>query len=278
MKSVYDEFFYVPKEGKVREKVMLVRLTVSVILMIVCLAAMSISAYAYFACNVSSTYNVIQSTNFEAVVSIVSIVDDTDTPVTVITTDDRIHTAYLESGTTYTVTMRPTGTATTGFCVVSADGCDKVYHTQQLGMVGDRFVPEVSFTLKVSHSTKVGIFAHWGTSSFYDAYTNKGENDELYILDGETLELAITPATEPVTLPEDGDATTTTQPDATTATGAEDTTITGVGDTTTSAEDAATTAPSVTDPTESAVTAETVTGQTTTSAEETTDTTATETE
>ena len=245
MKSVYDEFFYVPKDGKVREKVFLARITVSVVLMLICLAAMSISAYAYFACNTSAMENIIQSTNFEATVSIVTVVDQNNQAVPVFKEDTHTQSALLTAGKAYTVTLRPVGTATTGFCVVSADGCEKVYHTQQLGVDGDEFRTELTFTVAVDQDTRLSIFAHWGTSSYYDAYTNKGQNGELYIVDGETLMLAVVPPQQPVTDEQPDGATSATTEESTTTAG-ETTAESTVAESTTAATTASTEDTSVT--------------------------------
>lgn len=70
MKELYNEFFHIPKHGKVREKVMLMRTAITVVIMIVCLAAMSITAYAYFSYNVTSGSNTIKAANFDALITI----------------------------------------------------------------------------------------------------------------------------------------------------------------------------------------------------------------
>ena len=54
MRKIYEEFFHVPKHGKIRENVILSRITLAVFIIVACLAAMSISAYAYFSHNVTS--------------------------------------------------------------------------------------------------------------------------------------------------------------------------------------------------------------------------------
>ena len=43
-RKLYKDFFYVPKYGKVREKVMIVQVAMSVSIIVMCLAAMSLSA------------------------------------------------------------------------------------------------------------------------------------------------------------------------------------------------------------------------------------------
>ena len=66
MKKLYNEFFYIPKYGKVKEKVMLMRTALTVVIMVVCLFAMSFTAYAYFSHNVTSGSNIIKAAYFDA--------------------------------------------------------------------------------------------------------------------------------------------------------------------------------------------------------------------
>ncbi len=65
MKKIYEEFFYVPKHGKVREKVMLTRIGTSIALILICMVAMSFSAYAYFTCNIASGVSTIHAARYE---------------------------------------------------------------------------------------------------------------------------------------------------------------------------------------------------------------------
>ncbi len=46
MNRLYRDFLYVPKHGRIREKVMLTRTVLTVVFMIVCLASLSLTAYA----------------------------------------------------------------------------------------------------------------------------------------------------------------------------------------------------------------------------------------
>lgn len=73
MRKFYRDFFYIPKYGKVQEKVMLTRVTMTVAIVIMCLAAMGFTAYAYFSCDVTSGFNTIQAANFAS--KIVQITD-----------------------------------------------------------------------------------------------------------------------------------------------------------------------------------------------------------
>lgn len=189
MKELYNEFFYVPKHGKIRDKVMLIRTAVTAIIMIVCLAAMSLTAYAYFSYNVTSGSNIIKAANFEANVSI--IITDSDNKDVDITKDGKLQTANLTAGT-YTVELtKGESTADTGFCIVTIG--DRTYHTAQIGEDVARNLTDasVTFTLKVAADTKITILSHWGTSSFY----GYKDLDNRFYIKAEGCEIDLTTAT-----------------------------------------------------------------------------------
>lgn len=186
MRKFYDEFFHISKNGKIREKVMLMRTAFTVVIMVICLFAMSFTAYAYFSHNVTSGSNVIKAANFKAEVSI-SINDPSGEAPELKEIDGKTHAADLKANTEYTMSLKPGGTAETGFCVITADGCEQTYHTQQLGVdlsVEGQRTPEVKFTIVVSEDTTVYVLSHWGTSSHYEAFANKDSAGELYITNG----------------------------------------------------------------------------------------------
>lgn len=202
MKELYNEFFYIPKHGKIREKVMLARVAAIIAIMIMCLAAMSLTAYAYFSYNVTSGSNIIKAANFETEVSIQ--ITDADgkavenNNITPITSDHKnFRIEGLEVGKWYNITIKPTdrSTAQTGFIIVSVDkGCNVTYHTQQLGVdenVEGGKTPEIRFKLMITDATNVILESHWGTSSHYDAYKNKGNNEELYITQDEKIKMIV---------------------------------------------------------------------------------------
>ena len=172
MRKLYNELFYIPKHAKVSEKNMLARITLSITVVVACLIAMSISAYAYFSCSVTSASNVIKSANFDATVSVVNEVG-AEIPLD---TENGLQKAILAEGT-YTVKLSKTDTSTaqTGFCIVTINGID--YHTQQLG--------SVEFILKVPDATELTLNCHWGTSSYY-GYDNADTNPN-YITDSNGL-------------------------------------------------------------------------------------------
>ena len=195
MKKLYTNFFYVPKFGKIRDEVMVARVIVMVVVVVSCLVAMGLTAYAYFSYNVTSASNVIKAANFETNVQI-QITDENGQRIEVITSNYKSHIAELKAGQTYYITLKPTerSTAKTGFVIVAAEGNENRYHTQQLGVDGDITRETISFYLVPSADTKISFFAYWGTSSYY-GHENDGE---LYIVQGETVAIAIGAASEPV--------------------------------------------------------------------------------
>lgn len=204
MRELYNEFFHISRHGKIREKVMLVRVVMTVVIIVACLAAMSITAYAYFSYDVTSGSNTIKSAYFETNVS-VTITDENVTSLDINPVTDNYQTQKVElkAGKQYTVTIAPTtnSNAKTGFVVVTADGCNEIYHTQQLGVdtkASGGETQSISFKLTVTDNTKVKFSAHWGTSTYYDDYKNKGDNEELYITQDEEIKMIVNGIIDPV--------------------------------------------------------------------------------
>ena len=280
MRKLFNEFFYIPKHGKVREKVMLTRLATTITIVIMCLAAMSITAYAYFSYNITSGSNIIRSATFKTEVQ-VQITDSNgkavDTNISPITSDHKsFDIKGLTVGEAYTVSIKPINDETaakTGFVIVSADGCPDTYYTQQLGtdekVEGGR-TPELSFQLIITDSTTIHLKAHWGTSSHYADFQNKAE--ELYVTQGEKVTLTINgkdlPKVESNGEPE---ANTGTNEGTTTTPPAESTTppATQTDSTATETPTAFTTTPESTGTSEPATTTEPATTETTTPSEQT---------
>ena len=89
MKKLFEAFFAIPKDGKVPEKVMLTRAALSVIVIVVCLAAMGITAYAYFSHSLFSGQNTIQAAGFSVNVTIQN-TDPNQEPVQIEKTESAI--------------------------------------------------------------------------------------------------------------------------------------------------------------------------------------------
>lgn len=291
MRKLYSEFFYIPKHGKIREKVMLTRVVMTITVMVMCLVAMSITAYAYFSYNVTFGSNIIKAANFEANVSI-TITDSRSNPITV-TKDGKIQTATLDAGL-YTVLLtkdKGTSTATTGFCIITIGDTD--YFTQQIGNDVERGLTDgsasVEFTLKVSSATKLEILSHWGTSKYY-GYNDEGR-PEIFIYSGYFLDLTNgegdnsngqdgSGTTTATTTPPTTDTTTGSEPSNTTPSTTEPTGTSEPTEPTTSTSteptvtEPAATEPTATEPaaTESTDTTESIETQPTTENTEATDT------
>ena len=294
MRKLYNEFFYIPKYGKIREKVMLARVAMTVVIMVVCLAAMSITAYAYFSHNVTSGSNTIKAASFYTDVTVQITAEDgtavDNSQITPITSDHKSHSAELSANKTYTITVKHNdrSTAQTGFVIVTAEGCETRYHTQQLGRDGNGNTNTITFKLTPGANTIVTFRSHWGTSSFYSDFKEIGENDERYIIAGEEIKLIVggvapsaengasgetEPAGETTTTPTT-DTSTGTEPSDTTSTTTESTETSEPTDSTTEPSTSTVTEPTVTEPatTEPATTDTTVTTESTETqpAEETT--------
>lgn len=69
MKKIYKELFFIPKDGKIRERVFIVRMALSVTVILLSLAAMSFTAYAYFTHTTTVSVATIQSANWDITVT-----------------------------------------------------------------------------------------------------------------------------------------------------------------------------------------------------------------
>lgn len=266
MRKLFNEFFYISKHGKVREKVMLTRLATTITIVIMCLAAMSITAYAYFSYNITSGSNVIKAANFATEVG-VKIESSSGDNVEVRTSNHISHQATLTGGTTYFITLQhtPQSTTQTGFMIITAEKCDVKYHTQQIGRNEDGSSKTVSFEINPTADTVITFYSHWGTSSCYPGFKDITDNDDRYIQSGETITMIVNGVTTPPTQNQTenntppAESTTTppatqTEPPATetpvTSTTAPESTGTGEPENTTDPESTETSAPAnTTEPT-----------------------------
>ena len=138
---------------------MLLPSVLAILLCMVCLCEMT---WAWFSSTQKGEIAPIKSAEYEIVVS----VKDGDTPLSV--TDNTVE---LRKGLTYTVNMVASGTASTGFCVLSyapsgaGENPDGVrLHTAQIAS-GATF----SFTLDAKSDLTLTFSPQWGTSSKSDA-------------------------------------------------------------------------------------------------------------
>ena len=199
MSKRFMHFICETRDEKATEKALISRAAMLVVVVVGCLAAMCLTAYAYFTCNITSDTNTLQAARFEANVSI-QLIENDQVIETIIPqkTGTWTYTAYgLQVGKSYTVKVSPaqSNTASTGYVAVMASGCRDIYHTQQLG--ADTTAPggnraELIFKLMITDKTEVIFEARWGTSTYYPNNTNAEE----YIVGGEEIKMVINGITQ----------------------------------------------------------------------------------
>ncbi len=173
MKKLLRELFYVTKYRKISDKVMTVRVVLSVFIIVACLTTLSLSTYAWFSSGVTSGTNIIRTADFDITASV-----DSAEP------EKGVY--KLEDGE-YSVLLAKTGNAKTGFCVVeiTVGETKTTLHTQQLGKDGEVERGELTFTLKVSGLSEpatVSFAPHWGTSVYY-----REDENSCYIEDASVI-------------------------------------------------------------------------------------------
>lgn len=192
---------YKPKYGNDQDSIMLRHLFSMVTTILVCLAALSFSAYAYFAHSVTSGLNMIRSTSFSTTVTIKNSTD------TIVTQGD-IRSYHFEPGR-YTVTVTTnSGVTGTGFCIVDIEGVK--YYTQQLGRdvaAQNQERTEISFQLDVQMATTIGFESRWGTNVYYN---NSDANGEFYITNTDPNKVIVVGTAQVIT--EDAEEATPQEP------------------------------------------------------------------
>lgn len=180
MKKLYFEYFKIENNEKITDKAMLGRVIITVAVILVCVFAMSFTAFAFFTSDATSSVNPIQAASFE----VDTFVDSA--PVDLIGTLDGEH--------IITLTVKDTSTATTGYCVVTIG--NNQYITQQF-VRGENGLNTITITVKLKNPTDVVIETRWGTSAVYAAVMQNNAPDN-YIVDKGVIDLVPkTPASPP---------------------------------------------------------------------------------
>ncbi len=176
---------------------MIARVVTAVVITIICLAAISITTYAYFSSNITSGTNIIQTATFETQVK-VQINNENGKAVDIIKSNQKSFTAELKANTEYYITLQHTAqsTAKTGFVIITAEKSNTRYHTQQIGKDENGKSETITFWIKPNKDTKVTFLSCWGTSSFHPDFMEIGENNDMYIVKGEHVALSITDETD----------------------------------------------------------------------------------
>lgn len=184
VRGLVRNLFYIPKHGKLPETAFLGRVALSVAVVIGSLSAMGLSAFAYFRTSEVAMIGTLQSAQYSLEM----------TANGALLTDGKLQGT---AGETYQVTFKKSGSAQTGFCVITVrqDGVqDVVYHTQQIGAdqkVDGGWTEQITFAVTFNGAATVEFKPHWGTSSNYpyggyEAFDQE-PRDNRYIINGETL-------------------------------------------------------------------------------------------
>lgn len=180
---------YKPKYTSDADSKILKHLASTVTIVLVCLAAISFSAYAFFSHTVTSGTNTIKASTFSTSVAI----KNSDGQII---TEGKLQSYRFEPGKHIVTISTDSSTTGTGYCVIKVAGAK--YYTQQLGK--DMNAPgqertQISFALEVEADTIIEIESRWGTSSFY---STEGANSAFYIKDSEPMQVITVAATESI--------------------------------------------------------------------------------
>ena len=169
MRKLYKEYFYIPKNGKIRDKVFFTRITVIVVSMIACLMAMSISAYAYFSVNVYSKTSTVKSAYYNLNV----------TPVEEIEVTDGVFMLDNSEGTeaknfSFNLEKSPDSTASVGYCeILVKTNTDEAqsFYTKPIGTFKELEQTStlnkrtVSIEIPAGKTANVSFTSQWGSYS-----------------------------------------------------------------------------------------------------------------
>ena len=165
--NFYNDFFRIEKDKKIREKVMLVRVIITVAIIITCLMATSITAYAYFSYNITASSS-IKAANFKTDISVK--VDGTSEELTLENAPNSRFIA-LNANTKYHITINVSEqcSANTGFVKITAKNSDEAYYTYQFSNEAPK---TLEFYITPSAETELTFVDCWGTSVYYSDYQN----------------------------------------------------------------------------------------------------------
>lgn len=187
MKAFYYEFFHIPKEGKIKEKVLMAHVTLTAVLIIVYLLAISGAAYAFHTSTVTVPDNIIMGAHFDTQIKIAG--PDGEL-IEVEEQSDGAMLALLETPGEYEVKLEPGGTAETGFCIIQLDG--EEYTSAQLGVSMEapgEYREDLVFRVQVYEAAPMAFLSNWGTSSGYVQLCDDGSAPACYLLGGEIIEV-----------------------------------------------------------------------------------------
>lgn len=178
LKRLYNDFFYIPKHGNIAEKVFVTRIIVSVTVIVVCLAAMTFSAYAYFTSTVTSSRNTIAAADYSVEITPPEGMEKAE----VYTLDNTQNSE--DKVFAFEIKRSAEATASVGYCkidVMTDTGTVQEYFTKPIGdcMENGVFVTDKARTVyilvKANRSATVEFLPCWGSCNealvFDDIYS-----------------------------------------------------------------------------------------------------------
>ena len=162
------------KTKKITDKAFTRFVATSVFGILVCIACLCSSTFAWFTTTQDSGPNTITSGVFDHDIKIeIASADGGDT---VELTDGGVQACTLDRGASYVVTLTPTDATTVkGYCVITIDDID--YHTDTYGAVSEGSLKILTFTLTVpdgdDDTATVTFRPHWGIAA--EKHVHDGE-------------------------------------------------------------------------------------------------------
>lgn len=169
MRRLYKEYFYIPKNEKIRDKVFFTRITFIIVSMIACLMAMSISAYAYFSANAYSITSTVKSAHYDLKVTPVEEVKVTDGVFTLDNSGSTQANVYR-----FNIEKSTESTATVGYCEISVktDTDDaQSFYTKPIGAFKENEQPTtinqrtVLIEIPAGKKAYISFIPQWGSYS-----------------------------------------------------------------------------------------------------------------
>lgn len=181
MKKLYKEFFYGPKHAKVSDRVFKTRTILSFLTSFVCFVIFCSTTFAWFNCNRECGIQPIKSAELSMRIQS----GEWDW-----ITDRENHAAYtcpLAEPDNHSFTITNVGTASTGYCVINANG--ETFSTVQIGK-GD----SLTLNIQAAIGTEITFSANWGSYQNATATYSVSEGDGYPVYgDGDCIVISTTP-------------------------------------------------------------------------------------
>ena len=175
MKKFYDKHLRVNDDELISNSTFVANIVFSMFVMVICVAMMSMSAFAYFSYSLSSSHNTIVSASYSlSVVNKQGVPEERDEPGVFI-----LDNSSNSIDAVYSFEVKKMGTASVGFAqviVINGDG-EKIFD-EYTSPIGDDVAEARYFDVTVPYGTfyTVKVIAHWGTCS-----TSAGDFDEIVV-------------------------------------------------------------------------------------------------